>query len=174
MRKNILKISALALLGAFTLTGCSDDIIAKPADYDNNSPVIEIKDYNGKVYNNNFTDIYDAYRDGSLAQDVLDNLLYQYSISVFGNYNKVTLAKIGDAHNVRVQRRQRQRSSPAHRARQSRDPGHVPVFRGRIPERNVLEHRGVEKTRGKTVPVLRGSRLRDRRARRHDHLPHPR
>ena len=97
MRKNILKISALALLGAFTLTGCSDDIIAKPADYDNNSPVIEIKDYNGKVYNNNFTDIYDAYRDGSLAQDVLDNLLYQYSISVFGNYNKVTLAKIGDA-----------------------------------------------------------------------------
>lgn len=96
MRKNILKISALALLGAFTLTSCSDDIVAKPADYDNNSPVITIKDFNGKVYNNNFTDIYDAYRDGSLAQDVLDNLLYQYSISVFGNYNKVTAAKIGD------------------------------------------------------------------------------
>ena len=99
MRKNILKISALALLGAFTLTSCSDDIVAKPADYDNNSPVITIKDYNGKIYNNNFTDIYDAYRDGSLAQDVLDNLLYQYSISVFGNYNKVTAAKIGDEAN---------------------------------------------------------------------------
>ena len=99
MRKNILKISALALLGAFTLTSCSDDIVAKPADYDNNSPVITIKDFNGKVYNNNFTDIYDAYRDGSLAQDVLDNLLYQYSISVFGNYNKVTAAKIGDEAN---------------------------------------------------------------------------
>lgn len=99
MRKNILKISALALLGALTLTGCSDDIVAKPADYDNNSPVIEIKGYNGKVYNNNFTDIYDAYRDGSLAQDVLDNLLYQYSISVFGNYNKVTAARIGDEAN---------------------------------------------------------------------------
>ena len=96
MRKNILKISALALLGAFTLTGCSDDVIAKPADYDKNSPVIEIKGYNDKIYNNNFTDIYDAYRDGSLAQDALDNLLYQYSISVFGNYNKVTAAKISN------------------------------------------------------------------------------
>ena len=99
MRKNILKISALALLGAFTLTSCSDDIIAKPADYDKNSPVIEIKGYNGSIYNNNFTDIYDAYRDGSLAQDVLDTLLYQYSVSVFGNYNKVTAAKIGDEAN---------------------------------------------------------------------------
>ena len=96
MRKNILKISALALLGAFTLTSCSDDIVAKPADYDKNSPVITIKDYNGSIYNNNFIDIYDAYRDGALAQDVLDTLLYQYSISVFGNYNKVTAAKIGD------------------------------------------------------------------------------
>ncbi len=96
MRKNILKISALALLGAFTLTGCSDDVIAKPADYDKNSPVIEIKGYNDKIYNNNFTDIYDAYRDGSLAQDALDTLLYQYSISVFGNYNKVTAAKISN------------------------------------------------------------------------------
>ncbi len=96
MRKNILKISALALLSAFTLTSCSDDIIAKPADYDNNSPVITIEGFNGTIYNNNFTDIYDSIRDGSLAQDVLDNLLYQYSISVFGNYNKVTAAKIGD------------------------------------------------------------------------------
>ena len=96
MRKNILKISALALLGAFTLTSCSDDIIAKPADYDNNSPVITIEGFNGTIYNNNFTDIYDSIRDGSLAQDVLDSLLYQYSISVFGNYNKVTAAKIGD------------------------------------------------------------------------------
>jgi len=99
MRKNILKISALALLGAFALTSCSDDVIAKPADYDNNSPVITIKDFNGNIYNNNFTDIYDAYREGSLAQEVLDTLLYQYSISVFGNYNKVTAAKIGDENN---------------------------------------------------------------------------
>ncbi len=96
MRKNILKISALALLSAFALTSCSDDVIAKPDNYDNNSPVITIEGFNGTIHNNNFTDIYDGVRDGSLAQDVLDNLLYQYSVSIFGNYNKVTAAKIGD------------------------------------------------------------------------------
>ena len=58
MRKNIIKISALALLGAFTLTSCSDDIIAKPAGYgDDNSPVVTIEGNSNKIYNNNFTDI---------------------------------------------------------------------------------------------------------------------
>lgn len=91
MRKNIIKMSAIALLSAFALTSCSDDVIAKPAGYeDDNSPVVTIEGYNGKVYNNTFTDIYDSYRDGSLSQDVLDTLLYQYSVSVFGDYNKVT------------------------------------------------------------------------------------
>lgn len=96
MRKNIIKISAIALLSAFALTSCSDDVIAKPAGYeDDNSPVVTIEGFDGKVYNNTFTDIYDSYRDGSLSQDVLDELLYQYSVSVFGNYNKVT-AKEGE------------------------------------------------------------------------------
>ena len=95
MRKNILKISAIALLSAFALTSCSDDVIAKPTGYeDDNSPVVNIEGYDGKIYNNTFTDIYDSIRDGSLAQDVLDELLYQYSVSVFGNYNKVTASKI--------------------------------------------------------------------------------
>ena len=95
MRKNIIKLSAIALLSAFALTSCSDDIIAKPTGYeDDNSPVVNIEGYDGKVYNNTFTDIYDSIRDGSLAQDVLDELLYQYSVSVFGNYNKVTASKI--------------------------------------------------------------------------------
>ena len=96
IRKNIIKISAIALLSAFALTSCSDDVIAKPAGYeDDNSPVVTIEGFDGKVYNNTFTDIYDSYRDGSLSQDVLDELLYQYSVSVFGNYNKVT-AKEGE------------------------------------------------------------------------------
>ena len=91
MRKNILKVSAIALLSTFALASCSDDIIAKPKAYDDkNSPVVTVTGYNGTIYNNNFKDIYDAYRDGNLAQDVLNELLYQYSISVFGNYNKVT------------------------------------------------------------------------------------
>ena len=91
MRKNILKVSAIALLSTFALASCSDDIIARPKAYDDkNSPVVTVTGYDGTIYNNNFKDIYDAYRDGNLAQDVLNELLYQYSISVFGNYNKVT------------------------------------------------------------------------------------
>ena len=93
MRKNILKVSAIALLSTFALASCSDDIVAKPQAYDDNSPVVTVTGYTGTIYNNNFKDIYDQYRDGNLAQDVLNELLYQYSISVFGNYNKVTAKK---------------------------------------------------------------------------------
>ena len=34
MRKNVIKISAIALLSAFALTACNDEIIAKPTGYD--------------------------------------------------------------------------------------------------------------------------------------------
>ena len=58
MRNNkIIKFAAIALLSAFALTACDDDIIAKPTGYGDNSPVVTIKDNNGnpvKVYNNNF------------------------------------------------------------------------------------------------------------------------
>ena len=90
MRKNIIKITALTLLSAFALTACDDEIIAKPTGYDDNSPIIS----NVDVYNNDFKDIYDSIRKGNLASDVLDELLYQYSVSVFGNYNKVTAQTI--------------------------------------------------------------------------------
>ena len=89
MRKNVIKITAIALLSAFALTACDDDIIAKPTGYDKDSPVVNVDD--GKtVYNNDFQSIYDSIRDGNLASDVLDELLYQYSVSVFGSYNKIT------------------------------------------------------------------------------------
>ena len=96
MRKNkVIKFAAIALLSAFALTACDDDIIAKPTGYDDNSPVVNLP--NGtEVYNNTFTDIYDSIRSGNLASDVLDELLYQYSVSVFGNYNKVTADKISN------------------------------------------------------------------------------
>ena len=94
MRNNkVIKFAAIALLSAFALTACDDEIIAKPTGYDDNSPVVDL---DKEVYNNNFKDIYDSIREGSLASDVLDELLYQYSVSVFGNYNKVTAAKISN------------------------------------------------------------------------------
>ena len=95
MRKNIIKIAAITLLSAFALTACDDDIIAKPSGYDKNSPVVDING-DSDIYNNNLVDIYDSIRSGSLATDVLDQLLYQYSVSVFGNYNKVTAKRISN------------------------------------------------------------------------------
>ena len=90
MRKNVIKIAAITLLSAFALTACDDEIVAKPTGYDDNSPIINEVD----VYNNNLKDIYDSIRSGNLASDVLDELLYQYSVGVFGNYNKITAATI--------------------------------------------------------------------------------
>ena len=99
MRKNVIKFTAIALLSAFALTACDDDIIAKPTGYDDNSPIITNV---GDIYNNDFKDIYDSIRDGNLASDVLDELLYQYSVGVFGNYNKVTAAKISAKKDSKV------------------------------------------------------------------------
>ena len=99
MRKNVIKFTAIALLSAFALTACDDDIVAKPTGYDDNSPIVTNV---GDIYNNNLQDIYDSIRDGNLASDVLDQLLYQYSVSVFGNYNKVTAAKISPKENSKI------------------------------------------------------------------------
>jgi len=95
MRKNnIVKVSVIALLSCFALAACNDDIVAKPTGYDENSPVMVIPKGEDKVYDNNLTGIYDSIRSGTLASDVLDQLLYEYSVSVFGNYNKVTAASL--------------------------------------------------------------------------------
>lgn len=97
MRKNkLLKVSIITLVSAFALVACDDDIIAKPTGYDDNSPVVKVEDGSKDIYNNTFKDIYDLMRDGNLATDVLNELLYQYSVSVFGNYNAVTANKISD------------------------------------------------------------------------------
>lgn len=100
MRNKFIKITAIALLSAFALTACDDDIIAKPKGYDDNSPVINIDGFDGTVENNKFKDIYDSIRSGSLASDVLNELLYQYAVSMFGNYNQVTASKITNSENL--------------------------------------------------------------------------
>ena len=93
MRKNVIKIGAIVLLSAFALTACDSDIIAKPKGYDENSPVVEVNG-DSDIYNNNFTDVFDSIRSSNVASDVLDQLLYQYSVSVFGHYDSVTADKI--------------------------------------------------------------------------------
>lgn len=84
---SIKKLLAVSLLSVIGLTACSNDIQAKPKDYDD--PLITLTDANDEIYHNLISIIEDAYRDSSLASATLDKVLYQYSISVFGRYNRI-------------------------------------------------------------------------------------
>lgn len=86
MQNKFRKLSALALISLFGLTAC-DDIIAKPSGYDDGK-IVNIDGYDEEVYNNMMNIIYDAIHDGSLGSDVLNKVLYQYSLSIFGAYDE--------------------------------------------------------------------------------------
>ncbi len=83
--KKTMKALGICALGCLCLTAC-DEIIAKTSDYD--EPIVSTSGYED-VYNNVLNIVYDAIRDGSLASDVVDEVLYEYSKSVFGPYNAV-------------------------------------------------------------------------------------
>ncbi|MCD8203876.1 MAG: hypothetical protein LUB56_01985, partial [Coprobacillus sp.] len=83
--KRGLKTLGIAALSVLCLTAC-DEIVAKTTDYDD--PIVKGDEYED-VYNNVLNVVYDALRDGSLASDVLDDVLYEYAKSVFGPYNAV-------------------------------------------------------------------------------------
>lgn len=90
-KKSFTKLAVLSLLGIFSFVACSNETISKPTGYKEDT-IIDLFDEQGKtatIYDNFMKGIYDDIRNGSLAQDVLDKLLYQYSISVLGKYNKV-------------------------------------------------------------------------------------
>ena len=82
---NFKKVLAVSLLAAIGLTACDQDIQAKPANYDDKLIAFSSDD---DIYHNMVSLVEDAYRDGSLPSDVLDEVLYQYAVSVFGRYNK--------------------------------------------------------------------------------------
>lgn len=86
--KKFNKVLALSLLATLGLVGCSSDIHAKPSDYDDN--ILSYPDNSEDIYHNMVSIVEDAYRDGSLASHVLDEVLYQYSVSVFGRYNRIS------------------------------------------------------------------------------------
>ncbi len=81
------KILAVALLSTMGLVACGNEIKAKPSNYDDE--LVSFTDSNDEIYHNLVSIIEDAYRDGSLASAVLDKVLYQYSVSVFGRYNRI-------------------------------------------------------------------------------------
>ena len=86
LKNSFKKLGALTLLATLGLTGCSKEIQSKPTNYDDK--LLTFSD-NSEIYHNMVSIIQDAYRDGSLASDVLDQVLYQYAVSIFGRYNKV-------------------------------------------------------------------------------------
>lgn len=85
MQNKKLKIfSALAFASLFGLTSCGD-IVAKPTDYDDK--IMTVSDYDEDIYNNLMSIIYDAIHDTNIGSNVLNRVLYQYSLSIFGAYN---------------------------------------------------------------------------------------
>ena len=86
MSNKINKILALSLLSVIGLTACDNSIQAKPKNY--SDPVVSLTESEEDIYHNLMCIIEDAYRDGTLPADVLDRILYTYSVSVFGRYNK--------------------------------------------------------------------------------------
>ena len=85
MKNKKLVVLALSAIGLLGLTACSE-VIAKATDYSAN--LITVENYDQKIYNNEISVVYDSIRDGNIGSDVLDNLLYSYSITTFGYYNK--------------------------------------------------------------------------------------
>ncbi len=91
--KKFSKLAVLSLLGVLALTGCdssSSKIYAKPSDY--KEEIVTIDGNDEKIHNDILKIIYDAMRDGSVASKTLDAVLYRYAQSIFGSYNKLTLA----------------------------------------------------------------------------------
>ena len=85
MKNKKLVVLALSAIGLLGLTACSE-VIAKATDYD--SQLVAVEGYDKKIYNNEISVVYDKIRDGNISSDVLNELLYSYSITTFGYYNK--------------------------------------------------------------------------------------
>lgn len=80
-RKLNKKILLVALLGVMGLTACNDEVASYPKGGEILPP-----SQGQKIYHNELSDIYESIRDGSLASDVLDKLLYEYANTIFGRY----------------------------------------------------------------------------------------
>ena len=86
MQTKFSKIALLALLSVVGLTSCNNnEVVAKPSQYDD-----KLVNFEEEVYNNVQSIVYDAIRDGSLASDVLEDVLFEYANSIVGAYNSVS------------------------------------------------------------------------------------
>ena len=84
--KKLTRVLAISVLGLFALTAC-DDVVAKPTNYE--TPLVDVTGtgYSDELHNNIASVVYDAIHDAGIGEDVLNQILYVYSISAFGPYN---------------------------------------------------------------------------------------
>lgn len=96
------KMLPLLLLSTFLLGACSNEIHTRPSDYDNPLVVDKGADSLGTDVSNNIAKIiYDAKLDsGTVAKDVLDEVLYQISVSIFGDYKTLSELKFDGTANA--------------------------------------------------------------------------
>ena len=94
--KKFSKLAVLSLLGVLALVGCSssssDEIYAKPSTYD--QPVIKITEGEGdaSIHNNLLKLIYDSMHE-NIASQVLEEIMFKYSETIYGVFNKVIADK---------------------------------------------------------------------------------
>ena len=102
--KHISKVLALSVLGLFALTGC-DEIVAKPTQYE--EPLVTLpSSFEEEVVNNIASVVYDSIHESGIGSDVLNEILYLYSVNMFGPYNGnvvINNAKVGDSAITLVQ-----------------------------------------------------------------------
>ena len=83
--KNKIKIAGLSLIALLGLSACSE-VIAKPTTY--NEKLVTFPEGTQEIYNNAANVVYDAIHDGGIGKDVLKTVLYLYSVTAFGAYDR--------------------------------------------------------------------------------------
>lgn len=100
--KSLKKFLAVTLLSTMGLVACGGEVKATPSNYsDGKDQLITFTDSTDEeIYHNLVSIIEDAYREGTLASDVLDQILYVYAQSVFGVYNKVVTPSVKEGEHT--------------------------------------------------------------------------
>lgn len=84
---------AVAALSLVTLAACNDDIVAKPTDYKDN--IVDVEG-NDDIFNNVMGTVYDKIREGGIGSEALNDILFEYAVSVVGDYEELKAAATGN------------------------------------------------------------------------------
>lgn len=91
--KKFTRLAVLSVLSILALAGCNESsstIKAKPSNYD--GTIVDVEGSEEKIHNDLLSIIYDEAQESNIPSATLDKVMYRYAQSVYGSYNKVTLA----------------------------------------------------------------------------------